>query len=280
MGVTSTVTPMSTHPQESPAQRLITSWRTWLFARDLSPQTIRLRTYQLDRFAESHPQLLRVDVDQLAAWLGRPGWATDTRRSQLAALRSFYGWAHATGRIPADPSRLLPRIRRTQHQARPAPERAVKVALIAADSRTRLMLTLAVREGLRRGEIAVVHSADLVEDLTGWSLIVHGKGRKDRTIPLADDVADHLRALPPGWAFPGLTDGHLSAGHVGVLMARVLPDGLTAHTLRHSFATRVYQSTRDLLAVQELLGHASPETTRNYVRLPSDALRSAVEAAA
>lgn len=72
----------------------------------------------------------------------------------------------------------------------------------------------------------------------------------------------------------------LSAGHVGVLMARALPGKLTAHTLRHAFATKVYRNTLDLLAVQELLGHASPETTRHYVQLPEDSLRRAVESAA
>ena len=259
---------------------LIALWTAWLLARDLSSQTIRLRSYQLARFAESHPQLLALGVDELTAWLARPGWSTDTRRSQLAALRSFYGWAHATGRIKADPSRLLPRIRQSQHMARPAPDRAVKVAMIAADKRTRLMLTLGVRQGLRRGEIALVHSDDLMEDLTGWTLRVHGKGRKDRDVPLADDVAARLLSLPKGWAFPGETCGHLSAGHVGVLMARALPGDLTAHTLRHAFATKVYRNTRDLLAVQELLGHASPETTRHYVQLPEDSLRRAVESAA
>jgi integrase len=260
---------------------IIGAWRTWLFARDLSPETIRLRVYQVRRFAESHPQLLAVGVDELNAWLGRPGWSTNTRRSQLAALRSFYGWAHATGRIVADPSRLLARIRPAQLRPRPAPARSVRVAMIGAQARTRLMLTLAVRQGLRRGEIALVNTAtDLVEDLVGWSLIVHGKGRKERTVPLAGDVAEMLLALPAGWVFPGLTGGHLSAGHVGVLMARALPDGLTAHTLRHAFATNAYRATRDLLAVQELLGHSKPETTRAYIMLPEDALRAAVEAAA
>jgi integrase len=258
----------------------LTAWRAWLVACDLSPQTIRLRCYQLARFAEHHPTLRAVTTDELTGWLARTGWATDTRRSQLAALRSFYGWAHASGRLSTDPSRLLPRIRPAQHVPRPASERAVRVAMIGSDARVRLMLTLAVRQGLRRGEIALVHSDDITEDLDGWSLTVHGKGRKDRTIPLADDVADQLRGLPAGWAFPGLSDGHLSAGHVGVLMARALPDGLTAHTLRHRFATKAYGATRDLLAVQELLGHARPETTRGYILLPGDSLRAAVTGAA
>lgn len=258
----------------------LSAWLTWLAASDLAPLTMRLRGYQLTRFAVRHPQLLTVTTDDLTAWLGRAGWSTETRRSQLAALRSFYGWAHASGRIVADPSRLLPRIRHSQHKARPAPDRAVKVAMIASDKRTRLMLTLADRQGLRRGEIALVHSGDIFEDLGGWSLRVHGKGRKDRDVPLDDDVADQLRALPAGWAFPGRLDGHLSADYVGVLMARALPGELTAHTLRHKFATKAYAATHDLASVQELLGHASPETTRLYVQLPREALRAAVRGAA
>ena len=141
------------------------------------------------------------------------------------------------------------------------------------------MLTLAVRQGLRRGEIAQVHSDDLVEDLTGWTLLVHGKGRKDRLVPLADDVAVQLAGLPAGWAFPGPA-GHLSAGHVGVLMARALPDGWTAHSLRHAFATKAWRKSHDLLGLATVLGHSRPETTRRYVAVDVSDLRSVVDAAA
>lgn len=63
-------------------------------------------------------------------------------------------------------------------------------------------------------------------------------------------------------------------------MARALPGGWTAHTLRHRFATVAYAGTRDLLAVQDMLGHSKPETTRGYIEMPQDALRAAVLAAA
>ncbi len=258
---------------------VLDDWLAWYSASDPSPQTLRLRRYQLVRFAEHHPRLLAVTTDDLTRWLARPGWSTETRRSQLAAIRSLYGWAHASGRIERDPSRLLPRIRPAQYQPRPAPDRVVKLGMLAADERTQLMLTLAVRQGMRRGEIAAVHSDDLVEDLSGWTLIVHGKGRKDRTVPLADDVAEQLHALPAGWAFPGPA-GHLSAGHVGVLMARALPDPWTAHSLRHAFATKAWRKSRDLLALATILGHARPETTRRYVLTDVSDLRSVVDAAA
>lgn len=259
----------------------LTAWRQWLTASDLSPQTIRLRTYQMRRFADHHPNLLGVKTAHLTQWLARPEWSTETRRSQLAALRSFYGWAYASGLTTSDPSRLLARIRSTRQRVRhPAPEGAIQIALATSDSRTQLMILLGYREALRRGEIAVVHSDDLIEDLAGWSLLVHGKGRRDRIIPLADDIAARLRSLPPGWAFPGKVDGHLSAGHVGVLLSRALPAHWTGHTLRHRWATTAYARTGDIRAVQEVLGHASVATTQIYVEIPDDALRAAVNAAA
>lgn len=196
-----------------------------------------------------------------------------------AALRTFYGWAHASGRLDHNPAGLLPPIRPARHAPRPAPERAVADALLSADDRQRLMVLLAVREGLRRGEIARVHSDDLIEEAGGWSLRVHGKGDKIRVVPLSDDVALELMVLPSGWAFPGQVDGHLSPEYVGKLVSRLLPDGWTTHTLRHRFATNAYAGQRDLFAVQTLLGHSSPETTRRYVHVPDESLRAAVMAA-
>lgn len=255
-------------------------WREWLQATNHSRQTVRLRTHQLRRFSDAHRRGYLVGAEDVARYLARPDWSTETKRSTLAALRSFYGWAQASGLVDVDPSRLIGAIRPSTHPPRPAPETVVREALAIPDGRVRLMLLLAARQGLRRGEISRVHSRDLVPDLLGWSLVVHGKGGKDRVVPLADDVARELQLRPGGWAFPGRIDGHLSADYVGKLMAAHLRSEWTAHTLRHRFATVAYAGTRDLLAVQELMGHARPETTRAYIRLPQDSLRAAVDAAA
>ena len=115
-----------------------------------------------------------------------------------------------------------------------------------------------------------------MRDLVGWSLLVHGKGGRERIVPLADDVAFLLRRRGDGFAFPGQDHGHLSAPRVGELVREALPGHWTAHTLRHHFATRTYAASRDLLAVQRLLGHAKPETTMAYVRVDVDTLRAAV----
>lgn len=260
---------------------LIGEWRSWLTASNLAHQTIRLRCYQLRRFAEEHPDLLGVTTGELVAWLGRPGWDQETRRSQRSALRGFYQWAHAAGLIAADPSGPLPRIRQSGKRRPPAPMWAVEAGLRAEDERVPLMILLGYRQGLRAGEIAQVNTAiDLIEDLAGWSLNVHGKGGKDRIMPLHPDVAAALLERPRGWLFPGQTNGHLSAGHVTHLVSRALPGTWTAHPLRHRFGTDAFTRTHNLLGVMELLGHANPETTARYVHQDSAVLREIVEAAA
>lgn len=261
-------------------EKALGGWRDWLVAAGRPQSTVKLRMYQMRRFAADNGHPWDQTQDTLISWLASQEWSPETRRSYRSALRGFYGWAHASGKIEHDPARVLPPIRARVRRARPTPEPVLREALLFRDPRTRLMILLAARQGLRRGEIARVHSDDLTEDLDGWSLRVQGKGDKERVIPLHEDLAVMLRQLPAGWAFPGQIDGHLSPRWVGDLVQRAMAAGWTTHTLRHRFATVAYHGSRDLLAVQELLGHSKVETTRMYVQLPDDALRAAMRYAA
>ncbi len=124
------------------------------------------------------------------------------------------------------------------------------------------------------------HADDLQPDLLGWTLIAHGKGGKDRRVPLEDDLAREVAVQADGgWLLPGRIDGHLSGAYVGKLVARALPGVWTMHTLRHRFGTLAADGG-DLIAVQRLLGHASVATTQRYVLRPDDALRRAARLAA
>lgn len=251
-------------------------WRKWMVAAGRPKSTLDLRTYQMRRFAEDNPSPWEQTTDTIIDWLVLQDWSTETRRSYRAALRSFYRWAMARGMVELDPASMLPPIKAGDRRPRPTPEGILAEALRTADPRTRLMIILAARHGLRRAEIAQVHSRDLAGGRGGWSLRVHGKGNKERVIPIGDEAAQLLRDRPAGWVFPGQIDGHLSPRWVGDLVQRHLPAGWTTHTLRHRFATVAYRGSRDLLAIQELLGHSKPETTRLYVELPDDSLRAAM----
>ena len=217
----------------------------------------------------------------LERWLAGKDWGRETRRSYLAALRSFYGWAHAHGIITTDPSRLLRSVPPLKRFPRPAPERVVNAALVRGDKRQHLMLMLGSRHGMRRAEIAQVHSRDLVENLDGsWSLVVHGKGNKDRVVPLLGVTAAELRARPAGWVFPNGLGSHLSPAHTGKLMSRAMAHEAVPHALRHRFATIAYRRSLDILIVRDLLGHANVATTQIYAQADDSKSRNVLELAA
>ena len=260
----------------------INDWTLALRAAGRSAQTIETRTDQLRRLARAlGGSPWEVTEDDLTAWAGGADWAAETRRSNYAGVRTFYRWAVASGRMDHSPATALPSVRPSPPCPRPAPEDAYRRALAVSDLRGRVIVRLAAEAGLRRAEIAQVHARDVVEDLAGSSLLVHGKGGRRRIVPLSPVLARELKLLldgeGSGWAFPSdrTATGHLTPRYVGKIGTRALPDGWTLHPLRHRFATLSYAVDRDLLAVSTLLGHASVATTQRYVRPPADAVRRA-----
>lgn len=251
-------------------------------ARGLRPATISTRTDWIRRFARDAQVLPdAVTPRHVLAYVSAHDWAPETRRSVYASLRAFYRYMLDAGLMQVNPALVLPRVKPSAPAPRPAPERAVNAALMECDKRVGLILKLAAYAGLRRAEIAQIHARDIVEDILGFSLIVHGKGGKQRLVPINSQLVAELRELAKGgYVFRGdYGQGHLSPRYVGKLAARVLPDGYTLHTLRHRFATQAYAGTNDLLAVQQLLGHSSPAITQRYVQLPNARLRDVARAA-
>ena len=237
--------------------------------------TTETRANAMRRFARENPSLGPWDVtfDDLVSWLGGKRWAAETRKLHRDAMRSFYRWAEDSGRATTNPASRIPPIRGKGPAPRPVMDDAYHRALAFGTSRERVALRLAAEVGLRRGEVVQVHSADLQQAADGdWSLLVHGKGAKDRLIPLPFSIANTLRALPPGYAFPGI-NGHVSAAWMGRVISRLLPPGVSMHALRHRFATRAYNVDRDVFTVQQLLGHASPATTQRYVLVDDETKR-------
>jgi integrase/recombinase XerC len=251
-------------------------------AAGLRPDTLRARSEHLQHLAR------RLDVepwdvtsDHLLDYVDARTWMLATRRSRRSTLRGFYTWAVSAGHVASNPALALPRVKPSVPTPRPIPTDVYEAAYGRADARERLMMRLARDAGLRRGEVARVHSRDLFEDLTGWSLHVDGKGGKARDVHLAPRLAFELRALPAGWAFPGELEGHLSPRWVGKLVNRLLPKPWTIHTIRHRNAKEVHRAMgRDLVATAKHLGHASTVTTQVYVPVDDEHYERGVDAAA
>lgn len=274
---------MSTRPPDD-WLALIVAWLDWLRAGQTAKGTMRLRGYQLRRFAAEHAEHspMFITLDHLADWLARDEWSPETRKSQRAALRGFFSWMQITERRADDPSRLLRRVRVPSTPWRGIDEASVSRITRSSNERIALLSRMASTLGMRAAELAVSHSADVFTDFVGWSITVHGKGGKVRVVPLPDELALELIGRGAGYFFPGRAgDGHLSPGHITRLLSQALGSAGTGHGLRHRAAGHFYTGTDyDVRAVQELLGHASMRTTQIYLPARTDQMRRGVMAAA
>jgi integrase/recombinase XerC len=160
------------------------------------------------------------------------------------------------------------------------------------DVRNLAIVELFYATGIRLSELQGVHRADL--DLLGQQLKVRGKGRKERIVPFGSHAARALRnyeakreelvrlrgrTVDRTAFFLSRTGKRLS--HRGIqqviagFMEKVSEDeGLSTHSLRHSFATHLLDAGADLRAVQELLGHASVSTTQIYTHTSIERLKA------
>ena len=258
-------------------QSAIALYKLHLKAAGKRPATITLYVHYLNHLADQlGGDPWSVTTAQLERELGVLGGGLSARKSLRTAMGGFYSWARISGHITVDPTTDLPTVKVPRGRPRPTPEGVLAEALAAATARERLMLELGALMGLRAGEIARVHR----DDFDGELLLIHGKGGREREVPIARGGLVDALVAADGWLFPNGLGGHLTPNHVSKTLSALLPDPWTAHTLRHRFGTRVYRATRDLLVVSELLGHASTETTRIYVQMPADHLRAAVDSAA
>lgn len=194
----------------------------------------------------------------------------------VAHVQGFYRWAYEYELIERNPAIHLVRPARRRTLPRPVPEDHVGVAVRTATGQLRAMLILAAYVGLRASEIAQVRREDVIRETTGTFLLVHGKGGKERIVPLVGDVWAELAPRlvggrgvvfwrPSGIPANGKFVTNLISAH---LQGLGLP--YTAHQLRHRFGTRLYAVTRDLRLVQEVMGHASADQTAGYVQLAQD----------
>lgn len=266
-------------------QPIVDAWCAHLLASRHSTRTVELRLSYLRRFRHDLGRpLLTASLRDLEVWMSAHQWSDNTSRSAATSLRTFYAWADEEKLIDQCPAARLTVVREGPPLPHPVPEPVYRDALIRADARVHLMLRLAGEAGCRRAEVAQVARVDLRETLGGEvDLLVHGKGGKDRLVPIAMNLAQEIIEACEGigaYAFPSPIADHLTPGHVGELVARALGGEWTMHALRHRYASCLYAASNDIVAVQELLGHSSVDTTRRYVAMPRDRLRAVAMLAA
>ncbi|MFC1914640.1 tyrosine-type recombinase/integrase [Chloroflexota bacterium] len=143
--------------------------------------------------------------------------------------------------------------------------------------RDSLMIELALKSGMRRGELANLEVKDVHSD---FMVVRRGKGGKDRMIPLSEQISLRLRwftkGKKPDQKVFGLKPASITM-KIKAFARRAGLDDLHAHTLRHKFATDLLERGADIRSVQELLGHENLSTTQVYLSVTDKRLREAVD---
>jgi site-specific recombinase XerD len=276
---------------KNPAVDTRSAIECFLESPSLSEATRRAYRADLDEFAawlrKRGLSLEEVDaaaLSEYAAELGgdRPGrtprkLAPQTLGRKLAAVRSFLRSALGRSRVPEVPLSGR-RSRRLPHAPRPEETDALLDALSgdgALALRNRALFELVYSAGLRTQEAVDLTLASV--DFEQETVLVRGKGDKERVVPLGEEAAFHLRLYLED-ARPELAKGaddHIFLSAHGrpletSTLRRLLPN---PHKLRHAFATHLLEGGADLRTIQELLGHSSLSTTQVYSHVDAKRLR-------
>jgi integrase/recombinase XerC len=294
------------HPQVA---QMASAWQDWL-AHQKRHSRATVKAYQTDlfefvRFCGEHlgappplDRLLDLSASDFRAWLAarhRRGLAKRSTARALAAVRSFYRFLDRQhGRHnPAATALRTPRLE--QRLPRPLSEPDMARLLAETDDvaapwvikRDLALWLLLYGTGLRIGE-ALALDRSVIGDppAAPRMLTVSGKGGKQRMVPIlpaiAEALADYIEACPyhldrTGPLFVGVRGKRLHPAVVRRCMQHLrrrngLPENVTPHALRHSFATHLLAGGADLRVIQELLGHASLSTTQGYTAVEGERL--------
>ena len=265
------------------------------------------------RWAERGTARGPSDVDRIVlrrylAYLATRRLARASIARKAASLRTYFAWCRRRGLVPADPARglsapsaggRLPKVVSRDDLAvlldgAPAPAPPSTAAPAAGESealaralrlRDDAALELLYAAGVRVAELCGLDRAGL--DLGARTVTVRGKGDRERRLPVHDrcvaalaawlqDGRPHLaRPTSPGEAvFLNRRGNRLGPRDVRRILDRRSPVPTHPHALRHSFATHLLDGGADLRVVQELLGHASLQTTQIYTHVSKERLRS------
>ncbi len=282
--------------------------------RKFSEHTLRGYTYELGELralAKGRPleSLAATDIRGAVVRAHAAGLSSRSIAHRLSAWRAFYRWLAERIDLPANP---VATVRAPKHEKSLPKALSVDDAVKLMDApraettealRDHTILELFYSSGLRLAELVAldVHFADTQEhrsegwlDLAQQEVTVLGKGKRHRKVPVGSKALDALRAwiavrgefvkLDPHPLFLSVRGNRMSPGVVRERVKRLaLQAGILSnvhpHVLRHSFATHVLQSSGDLRAVQELLGHATIAATQIYTSLDFQHLANVYDAA-
>lgn len=251
------------------------------YRRDLE----QLEAFMAARQITDPASLTEHDVRALVAQRHRQGLGGKSLQRLLSSVRSYYRWLLREGRAEHNPAAAV-RAPKAENRLPGVLDPDTIGQLLAFPAATpiavrdKAMLELFYSSGLRLSELAGLTWNHL--DLPSGMVTVKGKGNRQRMVPVGSQAREALLAWRKDWAgMAPVGEPHVFVSRLGKpistrnIQARIrhwarhqgLPSHVHPHLLRHSFASHMLESSGDLRAVQELLGHADISTTQIYTHL-------------
>ena len=263
--------------------------------KNVSQHTILNYHIDLREFKDAIKELPIEKVDYLVlrkflAGLKEKNFKPKTLARKLSSLRSFFRFLMREGYISKNPTGLLsnPKIPRRLPIFLSEDEAARLIDSVNSDDvaglRDKAILETLYSTGLRVSELVSLNTDDI--DFISGIIKVLGKGRKERLVPIGDRALQTIRkylekrdknakGLFLNLRGKRLTDRAIRQFIEKYIRRLSLREGISPHTLRHSFATHLLDRGADLRAVQELLGHKDLSTTQIYTHITTDRLKKA-----
>lgn len=263
------------HATDLSNEAVVGEFTSWLRSQKQSERTVRNRRFLLTNVAEFlHPTTLAAaSFGQLLDWQNSVGRLdAGTIAGYVSGVRVFFRWLvrpmHLLATSPAE-DLIVPR--RPERQPRPIPEQDFQwAARTCAEPRMLTWLYLGRYAGLRCCEIAILRRDDIRDDPDTCRLHIIGKGQKERFVPIGPELRQELVQWmrSQGFLFVNQRGRAVGAKYVSDLINTYFDSidmPYTAHQLRHTFGTDAYERSKDIRAVQELMGHSTVTTTQKYV---------------
>jgi site-specific recombinase XerD len=271
-----------------------------LQGQNFSPKTLRAYGDDLTQFLswvennrvdwDTPSRFDRADIEGFMQYLASQRMTGVTRVRKLAAIRKFFTFLEENKILAANPANTIKGARREEKEPNILYKEQYKALLFEASDNIRdyAIIQTFLQTGIRLSELVSLRVEDV--DVGHRNLTVRqGKGKKDRQIPLVDDVLKALRnylryrntelILDDDTFFLAKNGTSMNVSTVKYLVAKYVKKAgirkkVSVHTLRHTFGAHKADKHMSLATLQELMGHKKKETTLKYIHLAKTNLRS------
>lgn len=248
--------------------------------RNLSHNTVNAYITDLKQFFSytNKTSLKKITVEDIILFIVRlreQGCSTNSTNRKLSALKTFFKYMMKIGKVKSNPAELIESGKIEKRLPKPLTVSDIEKIINVTDNlRDKVMFEILYGTGIRREELVNIKVSDI--NFEQSIIRIFGKGGKERIVPIHKKALNMIKELIKEqnsiWLFPSpRKNNHLSVRQVNTIVEKwSIKAGIekvTPHMFRHSFCSHLYENGAELKVIQDLAGHANPNTTQIYTKV-------------